>query len=79
MLIATRYSQKRNIRLYDYNEYLHSCVLLTPIGEVISQGFYEEDSVNVGNLLRIPLENLFANEIFDHPAHVLHYLQRRVK
>lgn len=78
-IIACRKEEKRNIRLYDYNEYIHSCVLLTPMGDVISQGFYEKDSVKVGNILKTPLEELFANEIFDHPTHVLHYLQRRAK
>ncbi len=78
-IINCRKTENRNIRLYDYNEYIHSCVLLTPIGDVISQGFYEEDSINVGNILQQPLEEIFANEVFDHPTHVLHYLQRRAK
>ncbi len=78
-IINNRKEEKRNIRLYDYNEYIHSCVLLTPTGDVISQGFYEEDSINVGNILNNSLEELFANDIFDHPTHVLHYLQRRAK
>lgn len=68
----------RNIRMYDYNEYLHSCVLLTPEADVISQGFYDEDSIKVGNMLETPLNELFANEIFDHPTHIFHYLQRRL-
>lgn len=78
-ILLHKQKENRNIRLYDYNEYLHSCVLLTPLGDVISQGFYEEDSVKVGNVLEQPLEEIFSNEIFDHPTHVLHYLQRRAK
>lgn len=78
-IMMCREKENRNIRLYDYKEYLHSCVLLTPVGDVISQGFYEEDSITVGNILQEPLEKIFANEIFDHPTHVLHYLQRRAK
>lgn len=78
-ILKHKEQEKRNIRLYDYNEYLHSCVLLTPKLDVISQGFYEEDSINVGNMLETPLEELFANPIFDHPTHILHYLQRRAK
>lgn len=78
-IITYRKEENRNIRLYDYKEYLHSCVLLTPNGDVISQGFYEKDSINVGNILDKPLEEIFANKIFDHPTHVLHYLQRRAK
>lgn len=79
IILRRKDEEKRNIRLYDYNEYLHSCVLLTPLGDVISQGFYEEDSINVGNILEKPLDELFQNPIFDHPTHVLHYLQRRAK
>lgn len=78
-ILEHKEKEKRNIRLYDYNEYLHSCVLLTPLGDVISQGFYEEDSIKVGNIFEQPLEELFSNPIFDHPTHVLHYLQRRAK
>lgn len=78
-ILKQKQEENRNIRLYDYNEYLHSCVLLTPLGDVISQGFYEEDSIKVGNILKQPLEELFSNPIFDHPTHVLHYLQRRAK
>lgn len=78
-IISHRVAEKRNIRLYDYHEYMHSCVLITPVGDVISQGFYEEESIKVGNILEQPLEEIFANEIFDHPTHVLHYLQRRAK
>ncbi len=74
-----RNEENRNIRLYDYNEYLHSCVLLTPMCDVISQGFYEEDSVKVGNILETPLDEVFSNDVFDHPTHVFHYLQRRLK
>ena len=77
-ILHEKEKSNRNIRLYDYNEYIHSCVLLTPTGDVISQGFYEEDSINVGNILNDSLENLFSNEIFDHPTHIFHYLQRRI-
>ena len=79
IILESKEKHNRNIRLYDYNEYLHSCVLLTPLGDVISQGFYEEDSIKVGNILETPLDKLFQNPIFDHPTHVLHYLQRRAK
>lgn len=78
-IIEYREKENRNIRLYDYHEYMHSCVLITPMGDVISQGFYEEDSIKVGNILKQPITELFANPIFDHPTHVLHYLQRRAK
>lgn len=79
IILKSKEEDKRNIRLYDYNEYLHSCVLLTPKGDVISQGFYEEESINVGNIFKNPLGELFQKDIFDHPTHILHYLQRRVK
>jgi len=78
-ILACKEKEKRNIRLYDYKEYVHSCVLITPQGDIVSQGFYEEDSVKVGNILKTPLTELFANKIFDHPTHLLHYMQRRAK
>lgn len=78
-ILKRKDEEERNIRLYDYHEYMHSCVLLSPIGDVISQGFYEEDSINVGNVLETPLDKLFQNENFAHLTHVLHYLQRRAK
>lgn len=78
-IIERKERENRNIRLYDYNEYLHSCVLLTPEGDVISQGFYEEDSIKVGNIIEEPLDRIFQNKIFDQPTHLLHYIQRRAK
>ena len=44
-ILKRKEKENRNIRLYDYHEYMHSCVLLTEKGDVISQGFYEEDSL----------------------------------
>lgn len=76
-ILMEKEEYNRNIRLYDYNEYLHSCVLLTPLGDVISQGFHEEESICVGNIFDKSLKNLFKNSVFDHPTHLLHYLQRR--
>ena len=78
-ILNRKQKENRNIRLYDYSEYMHSCVLLTPLCDVISQGFYDEDSIKVGNMLEQQLEELFSNPIFDHSTHVLHYLQRRAK
>lgn len=77
LILTRKETEHRNIRLYDYKEYMHSCVLLNPFGDVISQGFYEEDSICVGNMLDDPLETLFQNEVFDHQGHLNHYLQRR--
>ena len=78
-ILKRKEREKRNIRLYDYSEYMHSCVLLTPNGDVISQGFYEDDSINVGNVFDKPLEELFQDDNFSHFTHVVHYLQRRNK
>lgn len=77
VILEYKERENRNIRLYDYKEYMHSCVLLSPFGDVISQGFYENESICVGNMLRTPLEDLFADKAFDHQVHLLHYLQRR--
>ena len=78
-ILTCKEKENRNIRLYDYQEYMHSCVLLTPTADVISQGFYEQDSICVGNMLEKPLEELFQDPIFQHVSHVMHYLQRREK
>ncbi len=78
-ILARKEKEHRNVRLYDYSEYMHSCVLLTPRGEVISQGFYEEESIDVGNVFDKPLEELFQDDNFSHFTHVVHYLQRRNK
>lgn len=78
-ILKRKVEEQRNVRLYDYSEYMHSCVLLTPGGDVISQGFYEEDSINVGNVFNKPLEDLFQDDNFSHFTHVVHYLQRRNK
>ncbi len=78
-ILDRKEAEGRNIRLYDYSEYMHSCVLLTPKGDVVSQGFYEEDSINVGNVFDSPVEELFQDDNFSHFTHVLHYLQRRNK
>lgn len=77
LILEHKQLERRNIRLYDYKEYMHSCVLVSPFGDVISQGFFEDESIRVGNMLQEPLEELFANEVFDHQGHLLHYLQRR--
>lgn len=70
---------KRNIRLYDYDEYAHSCVLLTPLGDVVSQAFHQKDCITVGNIFRKPLAELFQNKSFDHFVHLAHYTQKRVQ
>ncbi len=69
----------RYIRLYDYDEYEHSCVLITPEGDVISQALHEKDCLKVGNLFETPLNTLFQNDAFDHFKHLAHYIQRRIK
>lgn len=69
----------RYIRLYDYDEYEHSCVLITPLGDVISQALYEKDCIKAGNLFETPLNTLFQDDAFDHFKHLAHYIQRRIK
>lgn len=76
-----RYMSKtgKYIRLYDYDEYEHSCVLITPFGDVISQSLYEKDCIKVGNIFETPLNVLFQSDAFDHFKHLAHYIQRRIK
>lgn len=76
-LIKIRDKTGYYIRIYDYREYEHSCVLLQPDGTVISQGFLQDECYEVGNLLETPLDIIFSSEHFNHTTHLLHYLQKR--
>jgi MoaA/NifB/PqqE/SkfB family radical SAM enzyme len=67
----------RYVRVYDYAEYEHACVLLTADGYVESQALHQRDCVRVGNILEDSLSELFASEHFDHFGHVSHYLRSR--
>jgi len=65
------------VRLYDYDEYEHSCVLLTPKGDLVSQALFEEDCIKVGNIFENELNVLFQDKAFNQFRHISHYLQRR--
>lgn len=63
------------ITIQDYSELgnFHSCFLIDSHGDVISQGYHQNDCVNVGNILRDGLSKCWNNPIFNHKGHFLQY------
>ena len=63
------------ITIQDYSELgnFHSCFLIDSHGDVISQGYHQNDCVNVGNILRDGLTKCWNNPIFNHKGHFLQY------
>jgi MoaA/NifB/PqqE/SkfB family radical SAM enzyme len=63
------------ITIQDYSERgnHHSCFLIDSIGDVISQGYSEDDCINVGNILRDGLAKCWNNPIVNHKGHFLQY------
>ncbi len=63
------------ITIQDYSELgnFHSCFLIDSKGDVISQGYSQDDCVNVGNILKDGLDKCWNNPIFNHKGHFLQY------
>lgn len=63
------------ITIQDYSELgnFHSCFLIDSHGDVISQGYSQDDCVNVGNILTDGLNKCWNNPIFNHKGHFLQY------
>lgn len=63
------------ITIQDYSELgnFHSCFLIDSRGDVISQGYSQDDCVNVGNILTDGLNKCWNNPIFNHKGHFLQY------
>lgn len=63
------------ITIQDYSELgnFHSCFLIDSKGDVISQGYSQDECVNVGNILKDGLEKCWSNPIFNHKGHFLQY------
>ncbi len=63
------------ITIQDYSELgnFHSCFLIDSKGDVISQGYSQDDCVNVGNILTDGLEKCWNNPVFNHKGHFLQY------
>ena len=63
------------ITIQDYSELgnFHSCFLIDSKGDVISQGYSQDDCVNVGNILIDGLEKCLNNPVFNHKCDFLQY------
>lgn len=63
------------ITIQDYSELgnFHSCFLIDSKGDVISQGYSQDDCVNVGNILTDGLDKCWNNPVFNHKGHFLQY------
>lgn len=61
-----------DVKVLDFRRYAHSCVLVDPNGELISQGWAEEDCISAGNIVRDGLQKCWAkNNTFDHLLHLV--------
>jgi len=63
------------ITIQDYSELgnHHSCFLIDSRGDVISQGYSQDDCINVGNILIDGLERCWNNPVVNHKGHFLQY------
>lgn len=63
------------ITIQDYSELgnHHSCFLIDSKGDVISQGYSQDDCINVGNILKDGLDKCWNNPVFNHKGHFLQY------
>lgn len=63
------------ITIQDYSKLgnHHSCFLIDSRGDVISQGYSQEDCIKVGNILTDGLKKCWNNPIINHKGHFLQY------
>jgi len=61
------------ITIHDYNTNYHSCFLIDPYGNVISQGYSTNQCNKVGNILTQELCSFWNNKNFDQLKHFLQY------
>lgn len=63
------------ITIQDYSELgnYHSCFLIDSRGDVISQGYAQDDCINVGNILADGLDKCWNNPVVNHKGHFLQY------
>ena len=63
------------ITIQDYSETgnHHSCFLIDSKGDVISQGYSQDDCINVGNILKDGLKKCWNNPVVNHKGHFLQY------
>ena len=61
------------ITIQDYATNLHSCFLIDSRGDIISQGYSQDDCIRVGNVLEEGLQQCWNNPVFNHKGHFLQY------
>lgn len=63
------------ITIQDYSELgnHHSCFLIDSKGDVISQGYSQDDCIKVGNILVDGLDKCWNNPVVNHKGHFLQY------
>jgi len=64
-----------NIKFHDYKINFHSCLLITPDGKVISQGYSEDECIIVGNILKHSIKEIWNSGSFNHLRHFLQYMR----
>lgn len=61
------------ITIHDYEINYKSCFLIEPDGMVVSQGYSQDECVNVGKITRASVKKLWHSGHFDHLQHLLQY------
>lgn len=61
------------ITIQDYATNLHSCFLINSRGDIVSQGYSEDDCITVGNIFVEGLQKCWDNPVFNHRGHFLQY------
>lgn len=61
------------ITIQDYATNLHSCFLINSRGDIVSQGYSEDDCIMVGNIFTDGLLKCWNNPVFNHRGHFLQY------
>lgn len=68
-----------NIKILDFKQYSHSCVLIETNGDFISQSWDEKECIVTGNIFESDLNDLWINSnAFDHARHLLQYIRHPI-
>ncbi|WP_163193726.1 radical SAM protein [Clostridium thermarum] len=78
-VLQLRSNMDINIKILDFKQYSHSCVLIETNGDFISQSWDENDCINTGNIFESDLKELWIkSNAFDHARHLLQYIRHPV-
>ncbi len=63
------------ITIQDYSELgnFHSCFLINSRGDIVSQGYSQDDCITVGNIFTDGLQKCWNDPVFNHKGHFLQY------